>query len=176
LEDERSLVQRAKERDEAAFAQIYESYFDKIYRYLVMKIGDKTEAEDLAQQVFVKVVQQIGTFNWRGTPFSAWLFRIAHNQMVDYLRQRSKRQPLPLDESVAGRDDPQGAVEARIDLERVLEAAKKLTAAQQEVISLRFSADLSTKEVAKIMNKSEGAIKALQHSAIISLRKILATG
>lgn len=176
MEDERSLVQRAKERDETAFARIYESYFDKIYRYIVLKIGERTEAEDLTQQVFVKVVQQIDTFNWRGTPFSAWIFRIAHNQMVDYLRKRNKRQSLPLDETVAGQDDPPRAVEAKIDLERVLDAAKKLTSAQQEVISLRFSADLSTREVAKIMNKSEGAIKALQHSAIIALRKILATG
>jgi len=176
LEDERNLVQRAKEKDEAAFARIYESYFDKIYRYIVLKIGERTEAEDLTQQIFVKVVQQIGTFKWRGTPFSAWLFRIAHNQMVDYLRQQNKRQLLPLDESVAGQDDPQRTVEAKVDLERVLEAAKKLPSTQQEVISLRFSADLSTREVAKIMNESEGAIKALQHSAIITLRKILATG
>ncbi|MFH0942400.1 MAG: sigma-70 family RNA polymerase sigma factor [Chloroflexota bacterium] len=176
MEDELSLVQRAKQRDEAAFAKIYESYFDKIYRYLVLKIGDRTEAEDLTQQVFLKVVQKIGSFNWRGTPFSAWLFRIAHNQMVDYLRQRNKRHSLPLNESIPSQDDPQRTVEIRLDMERVFEAAKKLTAAQQEVISLRFSADLSTSEVARIMNKSEGAIKALQHSAIIALRKILATG
>lgn len=176
MEEERSLVQRAQERDEAAFAKIYESYFDKIYRYLVLRIGDRTEAEDLTQQVFIKVVQRIGSFNWRGAPFSAWLFRIAHNQMVDYVRQRSKRQPLTLDESVVGQDDPQRTLEVRLDLERVLKAAKKLTRAQQEVISLRFSADLSTREVAKIMNKSEGAIKALQHSAIKVLRRILATG
>ncbi len=176
MEDERSLVQRAKEKDEAAFVKIYENYFDKVYRYLVLKIGDRTEAEDLTQAVFVKVVGQIGSFNWRGTPFSAWLFRIAHNQMVDYLRQRSKRQPLPLDERVAGQDDPQRTVETKLEFERVLEAAKKLTKSQQEVISLRFSADLSTREVAKIMNKSEGAIKALQHSAIIALRKLMNTG
>lgn len=176
MEDERSLVERAKQRDETAFAQIYESYFDKIYRYLVLKIGDRTEAEDLAQQVFLKVVQQIGSFNWRGAPFSAWLFRIAHNQMVDYLRQRNKRYFLPLSESIPSQDDPQRTVENRLEMERVLKAAKKLTAAQQEVISLRFSADLSTREVARIMNKSEGAIKALQHSAIIALRKILAMG
>lgn len=176
MEDERILVQRAKERDEAAFAKIYERYFDKIYRYLVLKIGDRTEAEDLTQQVFVKAVQQIGTFNWRGAPFSSWLFRIAHNQMVDYVRQRSKRQPVPLDDQIAGQDDPERKTEVKIDLEKVMEAAKNLTSAQQEVISLRFSADLSTREVAKIMNKSEGAIKALQHSAIIALRKLLATG
>jgi len=176
LEDERSLVQRAKQQDEVAFAKIYESYFDKIYRYLVLKTGDRTEAEDLTQQVFLKVVQQIGSFNWRGAPFSAWLFRIAHNQMVDYLRQQNKRHSLPLNENIPSNEDPAHMAETRQGIEQVLEATKKLTAAQQEVISLRFSADLSTREVARIMNRSEGAVKALQHSAIIALRQTLATG
>ena len=173
MEDERDLVQRAKQRDEEAFNRIYESYFDKVYRYLALKIGNRTEAEDLTQQVFLKVVRSINSFNWKGPPFSAWLFRIAHNQMVDYLRKEKKRLSLPLNESIVSRDDPQQTAETNLAIEQMLEATKRLTEAQQEVISLRFSADLSTSEVARIMGRSEGAIKALQHSAIIALRKVL---
>lgn len=173
MEDERDLVQRAKQRDEEAFTRLYESYFDKVYRYLVLRIGDRTEAEDLTQQVFLKVVRQITSFNWKGPPFSAWLFRIAHNQMVDYLRREKKRLSLPLSESIASQDDPQRTAETNLDIELLLRATKRLTEAQREVVSLRFSADLPTREVARIMGKSEGAIKALQHSAIITLRKML---
>ncbi len=176
LEDERDLVQRAKQRDEEAFTRIYECYFDKVYRYLVLKIGDRTEAEDLTQQVFLKVVRSITSFNWKGPPFSAWLFRIAHNQMVDYLRKEKKGRSVPLNENIVSRENPQQTVETSMDIEQLLKATKKLTEAQQEVISLRFSADLPTSEVARIMGKSEGAIKALQHSGIIALRKMLQAG
>jgi RNA polymerase sigma-70 factor (ECF subfamily) len=172
VQNEDSLVRRAKQRDEQAFAQLYEEYFDKIYRYVTLKIGDRMEAEDITQQVFLNAIKAISSFKWRGIPVSAWLFRIAHNQVVDYLRRKSKRATAPLEESlVASNYDPQLIAEQRLDIERLLVATRKLTLAQQEVISLRFAGELPVAQVAKIMGKSEGAVKALQHSAIVALRK-----
>lgn len=172
MQNEENLVRRAQQRDEQAFAQLYEEYFDKIYRYVTLRIGDRMEAEDITQQVFLNAIKAISSFKWRGIPFSAWLFRIAHNQVVDYLRRKTKRATAPLDESlVAGDYDPQQIAEKRLDIERLVAATGKLTPAQKEVISLRFAGELSVAQVAKIMGRSEGAVKALQHSAIVALRK-----
>ena len=177
MQDEESLVQRAKQGDQKAFAQLYEENFDRVYRYVALRIGDKIEAEDMTQQVFVKVLQSISSFQWRGKPFAAWLFRIAHNQVVDYLRKKKKRAAIPLDESlVSGDSNPQLMAEQSLDTEQLLLATRRLTAAQREVISLRFAGGLSIVEVAKTMGKSQGAIKALQHSAIVALRKVLSVG
>ncbi len=174
MRDEVILVQRAKQNDEAAFAQLYEEYFDKIYRYVTIRIGDKMEAEDITQQVFLNAIKAISSFKWKGVPFSAWLFRIAHNQVVDYLRKKTKRASVPLEESlVVGGDDPHEIFERKLDIERLASAVKKLTPAQQEVISLRFAGEMPIAEVARVMARSEGAVKALQHSAIVALRKVL---
>ncbi len=174
-QDEESLVRRAQHRDQEAFAQLYEEHFDKIYRYVALRIGDKTEAEDMTQQVFLKALQSISSFKWKGIPFSAWLFRIAHNQVVDYFRSK-KRTAVPLDESLTSsnsNDNPQSVVERKLDSEQLLLATKQLTETQREVISLRFAGELSIAQVAKTMGKSQGAVKALQHSAIVALRKTL---
>ena len=174
VQNEESLIKRAKEGDQEAFTQIYEENFDRIYRYVVLKIGDRTEAEDMTQQVFLKALQSISSFKWKGVPFSAWLFRIAHNQVVDYLRKKTKYATSPLDESKISSDsNPQKMAERNLDIEQLLLATKKLTKAQQEVISLRFAGELSIAQAAEVMGKSQGAIKALQHSAIVALRKTL---
>ena len=132
----------------------------------------------MTQQVFLNALQSISSFRWQGAPFSSWLYRIAHNQVVDYLRKKSKRPDTYDDPPFYVSDshknaDPASVTERNLDIERLLEASKQLTDAQREVISLRFSSDLPTAQVARIMGKSEGAIKALQHSAIIALRKQL---
>ena len=174
MQDEESLVRRAQQRDQEAFAQLYEEHFTRIYRYVALRIGDKTEAEDMTQQVFINALQSISSFKWKGIPFSAWLFRIAHNQVVDYLRKRTKHVTEPIDEVVAtSKSNPQLEVERKLDIEQLLLATQRLTRAQRDVISLRFTSEFSTAEVAKIMGKSQGAVKALQHSAIVSLRKVL---
>ncbi len=176
MQNEESLVQRARQHDQEAFAQLYEEYFDKIYRYVALKIGDRTEAEDMTQQVFVKALRSISSFRWKGRPFSAWLFRIAHNLVVDHLRKRSRRATVPLAESMpAGDGDPQQAAERRLDIDRLALATRHLTEAQREVISLRFAGELPIAQVARVMGKNEGAIKALQHSAIAALRRALRT-
>ncbi len=177
VQDEQSLVRRAQEYDQEAFAQLYEKHFDSIYRYVALKIGDKAEAEDMTQQVFLKALQSISSFKWKGTPFSAWLYRIAHNQVVDYLRKKARQAIVPLDESPTGSDsNPQLIAEHSLDIEQLISATRRLTEAQQEVISLRFAGEMSIAQVADVMGKSQGAIKALQHSALVALRKMLLVG
>jgi RNA polymerase sigma-70 factor (ECF subfamily) len=176
VQDEVSLIRRAQQRDHVALTQLYEENFDKIYRYIVLKIGDRTEAEDMTQQVFLNALQSISSYKWKGMPFSSWLYRIAHNQVVDYWRKKSKHATVPLDESLpipAADGDPKHLIERKMEIEEVVVATRKLTKAQQEVISLRFAGELSIAEVAGVMGKSEGAVKALQHSAIVALRKVL---
>ena len=177
MQDEESLIRRAQQHDQVALTQIYEENFDKIYRYIVLKIGDRIEAEDMTQQVFLNALKSLSSFKWKGLPFSAWLFRIAHNQIVDYFRKKSKHATVPLDESLTtGNDNPRRMAEGKADIEQLVQATRGLTKAQQEVISLRFAGELSVAEVARVMGKSEGAIKALQHSAIVRLRKVLSPG
>jgi len=150
---EESLVRRAQKNDQEAFAQLYEEHFDKIYRYLALRVGNEMEAEDMTQQVFLKALQSIS---------------------FDHLRKKKKRSSVPLDDSlVASGDSPHAATELKMDIERLLKATKRLTEAQREVISLRFSSELSIAQVAKVMGKSEGAIKALQHSAVVALRRTM---
>jgi RNA polymerase sigma-70 factor (ECF subfamily) len=177
VQEEQSLVGRAQQHDEEAFAQLYERYFDKIYRYISLKIGDKFEAEDMTQQVFLKALKSLSSFKWKDVPFSAWLYRIAHNQIVDYFRKRTRRPTAPLEEAILHAEEPGGGPQAQVeticDMERLVAATSKLTAAQREVIALRFSSDLPIADVSRIMGKSEGAVKALQHSAILALRRIM---
>jgi RNA polymerase sigma-70 factor, ECF subfamily len=178
VQDEEELVRRAKAGDQKAFTALYEEYFDKIYRYIVLKVGNETEAEDMTQQVFLNALKSISSYKWQGYPFSSWLYRIAHNQVVDHLRRRAKKpatlnEELPLASDGRGGADPQQVTERNFSVEQLLAATEKLTVAQREVISLRFTSDLSTGEVARIMGKSVGAVKALQHSAIVALRKVL---
>lgn len=175
LRDEELLVQRAQKQDSEALAQIYEAYFDKIYRYLVVRVRNETEAEDLTQQVFMKVLQSISTYKSKGVPFSSWIYRIAHNQMVDFMRQQNKKSTVDIEGMQLPYEghDPQQVIEEQIDVEELKKATRKLTAAQQEVLALRFTGELSIARCAEIMGKSEGAIKALQHSAVQSLRKAL---
>ena len=177
MQDDESLVQRAKQGDQKAFTQLYEEHFDRIYRYVALRIGDKMEAEDVTQQVFLNALQSISSFKWKGIPSAAWLFRIAHNQVVDYLRKKKKQAAVPLDESLVSSDsNPQLMAERSLDIEQLLLATRRLTEAQREVVSLRFAGGLSIAQVAKIMGKSQGAVKALQHSAIVALRKALLVG
>ncbi len=175
MQDEEGLIRRAQQRDPVALTQIYEENFDRIYRYIAIKIGDRTEAEDMTQQVFLKVLQSISSYKWRGMPFASWLYRIAHNQIVDYLRRKSRRATVPLDDRfVDGGGDPTHRAEQKLQIEEIATAARQLTKAQQEVISLRFAGELSVAEAARAMGKSVGAVKALQHSAIAALRRVLA--
>ncbi|MFC1906103.1 sigma-70 family RNA polymerase sigma factor [Chloroflexota bacterium] len=177
VHDEKNVVERAKKGDKDALAQIYEEYFDRIYRYIAVRLGDRTEAEDLTEQVFLKTLESIKSFKWKGTPFAAWLFRIAHNQIIDYHRKMNKRQNLPLDEAIlSGGVDTAAAAELKLTMDELKVAMTGLTDLQRQVIVLRFVSGLSILETAKSMGKSDGAVKALQHSAVVALRKAMSGG
>lgn len=175
MHKEENLVREAVAGDQEAFAQLYEVNFDRIYRYVYLKIGDRAEAEDMTQQVFLSALRSITSFKWQGTPFTAWLFRIAHNQIVDHLRRKTRRPVLmDIDETLPGSGgDPEHMVELSLNIERLSEATRHLTKSQREVLSLRFAGGLSIEEVSKAMGKKPGAVKALQHAAVVALRKLL---
>jgi len=170
------LSRQLKNVDETALNRLYEENFERIYRYILLKVGNQMEAEDLTQQVFLNAIRSFSTFEDRGMPVSAWLFRIAHNLVVDLLRKKSKRESVSLEDprvkSVSG-EDALDMVERNFNINELRQAVDQLTDAQKEVIHLRFAAELSIGEVARLMGRSEGAVKALQHSAIKALRKIL---
>lgn len=175
MQDEPGLIERAKRKEAGALTTLYEAHFTRIYRYISLRVSDKPEAEDLTQQVFLKVIQSIDSYNCRGLPFSSWLFRIAHNQVIDHVRRRT-RAPQSTDD-VFELDQKGQTLEEKAEeklmMETVKAGMKRLTPLQQEVISLRFAGGLSIIETAATMGKNEGAVKALQHSALDSLRRIL---
>ncbi len=172
---EKDVVTRAVKGDGEAFAQLYEEHFDKVYRYVYFRMGNQTEAEDLTQEAFVKALEAIGSYKWRDLPFASWLFRIAHNQIVDYFRKEGKVEKVAWDDNIARVDGPNPALiaEQRIELGEVTDNIKKLSPAQREVISLRFGAELSIAEVAKALGKSPGTVKALQYNGTAALRKMM---
>ena len=175
--EEKDVVSRAVKGDEEAFAQLYEEHFDKIYRYLYLRLRNQEEVEDLTQEVFVKALEAIGSYKWRDLPFAAWLIRIARNRMIDYLRKEGKIEKLAWDDNIAHVEghNPVLIAEQRLEIKDVVDKVKRLSKGQREVISLRFGGELSVAEVAKALGKSTGTVKALQHSGIIALRKMLLT-
>jgi len=174
--NEKELVDRAKNYDAEAFGQLYDLYFEKIYGYAYYKVGSRFDAEDIAEQVFLKALEKISGFEWRGVPFQAWLFRIAANLVNDYYRARKYKMVDIDDESeleVDGNQGPEESTIREIERKEVIEAIKTLTEEQQQVVTMRFIAGMSNEEVAKTINKSVGAVKALQHRAISALGRVL---
>ncbi len=170
-------VGRAQEGDAAAFAVLYEDYYDRIFRYVSFKTGNSLEAEDITAEVFVKMLESIDSFKWQGYQFSSWLFRIAHNLIVDHFRKRGRRHIVALDDAPAAATEYNPDLDRKLDVDMsmvpVQEAMKDLTDLQREVISLRFAAGLSVAETARAVGKKGNAVKALQHAGIKKLRGIL---
>jgi RNA polymerase sigma-70 factor (ECF subfamily) len=175
-EMERATVDRARAGDQQALGDIYDWYMPRVYRYAVARVGNTHEAEDLTEEVFLKMLGAIGDFRWRDVPFSSWVFRIAHNCIATHYRRAAQRggptSEIPLD-LVDGRHDIAAAIEEQITMQEVREAAQLLPEAQREVIALRFAVGLSIAETAKALGKREGNIKALQHKAVAKLQKML---
>ena len=170
-------VGRAQKGDAAAFAVLYEDYYDRIFRYVSFKTGNSLEAEDITAEVFVKMLESISSFKWQGYQFSSWLFRIAHNLIVDHFRKRGRRHIVALDDAPAAATEYDPDLDRKLDVDMsmvpVQEAMKDLTDLQREVISLRFAAGLSVAETARAVGKKDNAVKALQHAGIKKLRGIL---
>ena len=170
-------VGRAQKGDAAAFAVLYEDYYDRIFRYVSFKTGNSLEAEDITAEVFVKMLESISSFKWQGYQFSSWLFRIAHNLIVDHFRKRGRRHIVALDDAPAAATEYDPDLDRKLDVDMsmapVQEAMKDLTDLQREVIALRFAAGLSVAETARAVGKKGNAVKALQHAGIKKLRGIL---
>ena len=172
------LVEDAQKGDFAALAALYERFFDRIYRYVSFKSGSGAAAEDITGDVFVKMLESIHSFKWQGHPFSSWLFRIAHNLVVDYFRRAARKKTVPLDAAAATigttTEDMDRVVETNLTMSEVRVAMQGLTSLQQEVLSLRFAGGLSVSETAGALGKNDNAVKALQHVGLKKLRAILA--
>ncbi len=160
--------------NEVILASLYEEYYDKIARYVYVHIGDRTEAEDIAGEVFLKALESLKSYQERGIPMQSWLFRIAHNMVVDHLRKAAKRKTVPIDTvQREGGTDPMTVAERNIEMERVARAMEQITKEQREVLRLRFFGGLTSKEAGSILNKSDGAVREMQRAAIENLRKLL---
>jgi RNA polymerase sigma-70 factor (ECF subfamily) len=164
-----------EQRDkENKLAGLYDEYFDRIARYIYVRLGDHHGAEDLAGEVFLRALKSLKSYKERGVPMQAWLFKIAHNVLVDHYRKNKRITTVPIDDiTVEARDNPAISAERKIEMERVNEAMKELTPTQREVVQLRFFGGLSSKEVGGILGKSDGAVREMQRAAVEKLRRLL---
>jgi RNA polymerase sigma-70 factor (ECF subfamily) len=170
------LFSQAKSFDAAALSTIYDRYESKIHSYIFHRVGDVQVAEDLTAQVFLRMLEAIQNENAWHSSFSGWLYRIAHNLVIDHYRRQSRLNHIPLDSAptvLAEGADPAQVAEIRLQTERVCKAINQLTEEQAQIVSMRFLEGLSIAEVSQITGKTEGAVKALQYRAIVSLRRLL---
>lgn len=172
---ERLIVDAARGGDERALSELYTLYFPRVYRYILARTGSTYDAEDLAEEVFMRVIEALERFEWREAPFSAWIFRIAHNAVISQRRKDGARgRSAPLTEGLAvDSPGPEELVESRLALNEIMKAAEKLPDAQRQVIAFRFGAGLSVAETARAMGKGEGNVKVIQHKAINKLREMM---
>ena len=173
---EEVLLAAAMEYEDAALSELYDRYEVKIFTYIYRRTGDEALAEDLTSQVFLKMLESIRDQKaWRSS-FSGWLYRIAHNLVIDHYRRKGRQHAVELDDTTpltAERKSLESQVEQSLDAERLRAAIRRLTEEQAEVVSLRFLEGYSISEVAAMMNRSEGAIKALQYRAVATLRTLM---
>jgi RNA polymerase sigma-70 factor, ECF subfamily len=171
----RKLVDAAKGGDRGALEELYLIHFDRIYSYLHVTVGNRHDAEDLTTQTFLKMLESIGRFRWGSAPFSAWLFRIAHNLAMDHFRAARRWQPeeeVPEPEPDESTSAEAGALQA-IGRKSMLALIDDLSGEQQQVLTLKFVFGFSNGEAATILGKTEGAVKSLQHRALVTLHKKL---
>jgi RNA polymerase sigma-70 factor (ECF subfamily) len=167
------LVARAVRRDRAAFGEIYRLYRPAIVRYIRHHVGSSPEAEDLTGRVFLKAWQAIDRYEDRGRPFSSWLYRLAHNQVVDHHRTRHPSAPLLEFGAFATPDTAFETVRRKHAAQEINAALQTLTAEQRQVIRHKFSDGLDNPTIARLMNKKEGAVRALQMRGLSTLRREL---
>lgn len=171
------LIQRAQQFEDSALTWLYQTYYPKVYNYAFLHLGDPAMAEDLASDVMVKVLESLKDYRFRGVPFAAWVFRIAHNRVIDVHRRRKRRGEVDLKEDlVAALDDPSAAAERAFRRGQLQAALLLLTEEQRQTIILKFIEGFDNASVAQILGRSQGAVKSLQHRALASLRRILAEG
>ncbi len=179
--DDAALVARAKTEGEA-FGVLYERYVKKIYNYMYYRTGNERDAEDLTARVFQRALVHLAHYTDRGLPFSAWLYRIAHNLVANWHRDQGRRKVLPLEHAALRdlqemrADMPEVMTETREEQEALLAVIRRLPGERQELLILKFVERLSNAEIGAVMNRSEGAVKSLYHRTLLALRDELARG
>ena len=172
--EEWQLVRNAQKYDEDALQKLYEKYYPKIYNYAFLQMGDVHAAEDLTSDVMLKMLESIQKYSFRGLPFGAWVFRIARNRLIDLHRRRKRRGEVDLSETISGTlASPESMAERALERGQIQIALKHLTDEQRQVIVLKFIQGFDNRSVGRIMGRSEGAVKSLQHRALASLRRVL---
>jgi RNA polymerase sigma-70 factor, ECF subfamily len=172
INDEQVLSLAAK-GDREAFGQLYERYVGRIYNYIYYRTGSSYDAEDLTERVFFRALRHIRNYTDRGLPFSAWLYRIAHNLVANWHRDNSRRKEVPLDDGLLSPyhgELPENALLHSEERERLLSVIRCLPADRQQLLILKFVEHQSNAEIAEIMGRTEGAIKSLYHRTLLSLR------
>jgi len=174
-EEEIEIIKKAKNGDGKAFGKLYDEYMPKIYRFVFLKIGRKADAEDLTHQIFMNAWQNVDRYEFKGFPFSSWLYRIANNTVIDYYRTWKNNQSLETTKEEALTETPNfdDQLDKRLNLKIIKTAINKLEQDQQSVLIMKFVDDLSNKEIAEILEKSEGAIRVIQHRALKQLKNII---
>jgi RNA polymerase sigma-70 factor, ECF subfamily len=168
------VIERARTGDRAAFGELYDTHVDAVYRYVLYRVREPSDAEDLTSEVFTRAFANIHRYRWQGKSFLAWLYTIARNAVTD--RRRRERPTVDLDDAYGVAEEGPTAHDRAVRGEQVdalRGAVKHLTTEQQEVLVLRFVENMSSRQVAKVLGKNEGAIRALQFRALGRLRKLL---
>lgn len=170
------LVHNAQQGDVEAVGELYDRHHERIFRYIWARVRDQVTAEDLTGDVFARMVTALNGYRPGSVPFTAWLYRIAHNLVIDHYRKENVTMSVPLyyaDSMSGSQDNPTTVVEQQLTLERVHQALQTIDQTQQEVVVLRFLAGLSLHEVAHTLDKSVAAVKALQYRGLSALRVAL---
>jgi RNA polymerase sigma-70 factor (ECF subfamily) len=173
--DDQTLAQRAKTEREA-FGVLYQRHVTAIYRYVYYRVGNAEDAEDLTAKVFARALKHVHNYNDRGLPFTAWLYRIAHNVVANFHRDNSRHPSVSFDEidlHSAHHEDADHKIDHDRDRERLLRAIRQLPDERQHLIVLKFVEQKQNNEIGQIMNRSEGAIKSLYHRTLLQLREVL---
>ena len=170
---EEDVLRRASQGDRDAFGQLYERYVERIFNYVYYRTGNPHDAEDLTARVFQRAMNHIRNYTDRGVPFSAWLYRIAHNLVANWHRDRSRKQEIPIDDlpilPTKG-DHPEKNLVHSQEQESLLKMIRKLPPERQNLLILKFVENMSNAEIGKIMGRSEGAVKSLYHRTLLALR------
>lgn len=170
--EERKLVRLASNGDKVAFGELYQRYVERIYNYCYYRMGNQQDAEDLTGRVFMKALGHIKKYDERGVPFSAWLYRIAHNLVANWHRDNGRHKVIAIDEYLVSRnpeDAPESMAEQSEEERQLMDAVRGLPEDRQQLLFLKFVEKLSNAEIGDLMNRTEGAIKSLYHRTLSTL-------
>ena len=174
LREEAELAERAK-TDPEAFGELYERYVERIYKYIYFRVGSVHDAEDLTARVFLKALSNLSRYRFMGLPFSAWLYRIAHNLVANFHRDRSRQREIPIEDMAnvnfsSRSPSMDAAVSEAEELEALWKMINALSPQKRELVLLKFVEKLTNSEIAAVLNKSESAIKSLYHRTLLEMR------